>query len=191
MNWCDVSFYNLPRVGYHHPFRTRKEIFLTFTMFRDPAERLRSAFAFGRHGSLSKSFLLFEDFVKEPQIPNCQIKMVVGYKCHQKVEESKLNVSMALEHVLSPLFFFGITDRWDESIVCLFHYWFGGSLKSFEVKNNRPTKRYKNVDMTTQHPPADLDTVFVQGVVETFDERLKEANCARVQYPMPHSSLDI
>jgi hypothetical protein len=179
--WCNVSFYNLPRIGFHHPFIERNERFLTFTMFRGPAERLRSAFGFGQHGSLSKnkSFLLFEDFVKEPQIPNCQIKMVLGYKCHQKVEASKLNVSMALERVQSPLFFFGMTDRWDESI-CLFHSWFGGSRKPFEVMNNRPTKRNNKGSTTIQQPPVDLDTVFVQGVVEIFEERLKEVNCTLV-----------
>jgi hypothetical protein len=178
--WCNVSFYNLPCPGCHHPFKERKEKFLTFTMLRHPAERLRSAFAFGRHGSRSQntSFLLFDDYVKEPNIPNCQIKMVLGYGCHEKVEESKMNVSMALERVQNPLFFFGITDRWDESI-CLFHYWFGGSRQPFEVKNNRPTKRNKDDRVTIiQQPPADLDTVFVEGAMEIFEERLKETNCS-------------
>jgi hypothetical protein len=178
--WCNVSFYNLPGLGHHHPFKKRKETFLTFTMLRDPAERLRSAFAFGRHGSRSqnKSILLFDDYVEEPNIPNCQIKMVLGYGCFHKVEVNKLNVSMALERVQSPLFFFGIADRWDESI-CLFHHWFGGSRQPFEVKNNRPTKRNKDDRMTIiQQAPADLDTVFVQGAMEIFEERLKETNCS-------------
>jgi hypothetical protein len=189
--WCDFSFYNLPRLGLHHPFKERNEIFLTFTMFRNPAERLRSAFAFGRHGSLfpNNASLSFEDFVKEPQIPNCQIKMVLGYRCHQKVEESKLNVSMALERVQSPFFFFGITDRWDESI-CLFHYWFGGSVKPFESINSRRTKRNKTANMIVQQPPADLETVFMEGVMETFEARLKEADCTRVavQKAAPHDT---
>ena len=183
--WCDdnnVSFYNLPNVGKHHPYKKRNEPFHTFTMFRDPAERLRSAFAFDRHGikAQNKSPLSFEDYVRAPQIPNCQIKMVLGYGCHEIVETNKLDVSEAIRRVDSPFFFFGLTDRWDESL-CLFHHWFGGKVEPFERRNNRKTndKIVNRLTRSTLQPPPDADTVFVQALVEVFESRLHEANCTQ------------
>ena len=180
--WCDdnVSFYNLPGVGGHHPYRKRKETFWTFTMFRDPAERLRSAFAYNRHGirAKNKSSITFDEYIRTPQLANCQIKMVLGHSCHKFVDPSRLSVSKALERVDSPYFFFGLTDRWDESL-CLFHNTFGGKTESYERVNNRKTNNrvVSRVKRSLLEPLPDLDTEFVRALQGIFELRLRDANC--------------
>lgn len=193
--WCDdnVSIYNLPRVGLHRPYRRRNETFWTFTMFRDPSERLRSAFAYDWHGIMprNKSSLTFDEYVRTPQIPNCQIKMVLGHPCHKLVEPSQLNVSKALQRVDSPYFFFGLTDRWDESL-CLFHSQFGGTIESYERLNNRKTGNMvvNRTERSILQPPTDLDTEFVNAVEKIFERRLRDANCTSSKVEEMISRID-
>ena len=104
--------------------------------------------------------------------------MVMGHRCHRYVDPRKLDVKEALRRIASPSFYFGLTDRWDESI-CLFHYWYGGDTQPFELLNNRPTKR---LDISADEDEldkelVDLDTVFVAGAKILFEERLKVAGC--------------
>ena len=112
------------------------------------------------------------------QIPNCQIKMVMGYRCHHYVDPGDLDVKEALRRISSPSFYFGMTDRWDESI-CLFHYWYGGETQPFELLNTRPTKR---LDISTDEDEldrelVDVDTVFVAGAAKIFEQRIRAAGC--------------
>jgi hypothetical protein len=109
------------------------------------------------------------------QIANCQIKMVLGHRCHHYVDPAKLPVREALHRIASPSFYFGLTDRWEESI-CLFHNWYGGSTKPFELLNNRPTKRL-DVPGDDKIHIMDIDTAFIAGATRIFDERLKKAGC--------------
>jgi hypothetical protein len=76
--WCsDKKFYNWPRVGFHHPYVHRNESFISFTMFRDPINRLKSAYSFRGgggvpHGSRlpKESNITFATFIQEPQVSN-------------------------------------------------------------------------------------------------------------------------
>jgi hypothetical protein len=172
-------------------------------MFRDPLERLQSAYAFNRHGSqLKNQNVSFDVYVNEPQvrpcptriaiglmldlllllnrfvgapnqIPNCQIKMVLGHRCFKDVNIIELNLNKAIRRIKRPNFFFGVTDRWAESM-CLFHQWYGGSSQPFEMRNNRPTFREPLNRTINYH---DLDTELFARAVEIFDRRLIEAGC--------------
>lgn len=101
--------------------------------------------------------------------------MVLGHRCHHFVDESKLDVKEALQRIASPSFYFGLTDRWNESI-CLFHSWYGGKTKPFELLNNRPTKR-RDISGENELDIVDVDTAFVAGATRIFEERLKKAGC--------------
>jgi hypothetical protein len=88
--------------------------------------------------------------------------------------ESALSVDLAVSRINDNSFYFGFTDRWSESI-CLFHKWFGGSLRSFELKNNRPTKHISL--QKSDYESYDLDTIFVRKAKRIFEKRLKAAEC--------------
>ena len=180
------------RPGFHYPFqpRTFPRNTTVFTMLRDPKIRLLSAFHFGRHGSQNQNTTMAE-YLQEPQIANCQIKMVLGHRCYMKVDPSLLNVDKAIQRITSEHFFMGITDRWDESI-CLFHAWYGGSTQPFELRNNRPTtKKEQEVENSTQDLDqySDLDFKLFSRATQVFEARLKEANClAAAAAPLPTNS---
>jgi len=183
--WCNVSFYNVPRVGFHHPYKAREEKFMSFAMFRDPTKRLRSAFSFRPrlnvpHLSLRNDpNITFEDYIAEPHIQNCQLKMILGCKCPAQLKETDLDVGVALHRISSPFFFFGITDRWSESI-CLFHNWFGGSMQPYEMVNNRPTALlFKDVSRNKVNDS--LDQLFFEGSTIIFEYRLSKAGCLNKQ----------
>eukprot|EP00547_Thalassionema_nitzschioides_P005199 CAMPEP_0194224360 /NCGR_PEP_ID=MMETSP0156-20130528/37264_1 /TAXON_ID=33649 /ORGANISM="Thalassionema nitzschioides, Strain L26-B" /LENGTH=183 /DNA_ID=CAMNT_0038955891 /DNA_START=444 /DNA_END=991 /DNA_ORIENTATION=+ len=170
--FCDVHISNskMGCPGCHHPYKaTDDEGTHHFTMLRDPLERLRSAYSFNRHLSkLKDPNITFETYVNEPHIPDCQLKMILGHHCFDMVEPDSLNMSLALERISSPRFFFGDTGRWNESI-CLFHKWYGGSPRDFELLNNRPTKKRSSF-----FNDADYDfkeTVFFNKAMTIFNER--------------------
>ena len=147
-------------------------------MLRDPIQRVKSAYAFGRmHSRLDDINISLSTYFAEPQIPNCQMKNIMGHSCRNNfVNESELNVTLALTRIASPTFFFGVTDRWAESL-CLFHKWYGGSVQKYEHINNRPTKR-QDMNETSSSDLQDLDTALFAGAVKIFEARLKKAGCA-------------
>ena len=183
--FCNLTIANMPSPGYHHPYpNSALKEFHYFTMFRDPIERLRSAFSFRPSGVPHQSLLKgdnisisFDAYINESHIPNCQLKMVLGYPCGRSyVDPSLLNVTLAIERIHQPNFYFGITDRWEESI-CLFHSKFGGSVRSFELNNNRKTKR---IDTSDTHNYSSAETPFYQEVLKVFNNRVHEAGCDKV-----------
>lgn len=184
-DWCPrhIRYLNWPRVGYHWPYRETDSkgralpTFTTFAMLRDPIQRVKSAYAFGRmHSRLNDTNISLSTYFAEPQIPNCQMKNILGHSCRNNfVNESELNVTLALTRIASPSFFFGITDRWAESM-CLFHKWYGGSVRQYEHFNNRPTKR-QDINETKGLDLWDLDTALFAGAVKIFEARLRKAGC--------------
>ena len=186
VDWCPqhIRYLNWPRVGYHWPYRETDSKgrslpnFTTLAMLRDPIQRVKSAYAFGRmHSRLNDTNISLLTYFSEPQIPNCQMKNILGHSCRNNfVNESELNVTLALTRIASPTFFFGITDRWAESM-CLFHKWYGGSVQKYEHFNNRPTKRRESNETSTSDLK-DLDTALFAGAVKIFEARLRKAGCA-------------
>ncbi len=176
--FCNVTFANMPCPGCHHAYPKDKKIgekYFYFTMLRDPMERLKSAYSFGKHLSkLQDDSISFDTYLNESHIPNCQLKMILGFRCDAVVDPHHLNISVALDRIQAPHFFFGITDRWEESI-CLFHRKYGGSTQAFELKNNRKTKRKRvesgNINRTF------AETVFFEEAFKLFDMRVKKAGC--------------
>jgi hypothetical protein len=67
--WCEATVLNMPCPGCHFPYKERDTLFTTFTMFRDPLERLQSAYAFQRHGSkLNDTNISFETYINESHV---------------------------------------------------------------------------------------------------------------------------
>ena len=177
-DFCNnVTFANMPRPGFHHPYPKDTQIgekYFYFTMLRDPIERLRSAYSFGKHLSkLKNDSISFDTYLNESHIPDCELKMILGFTCYDFVDPEHLNISVAVNRIQTPHFFFGITDRWEESI-CLFHHMYGGSTQPFELKNNRKTKRVEtpgNINRTF------AETIFFEEALKIFNMRVKEAGC--------------
>ncbi|KAL7527823.1 hypothetical protein ACHAXR_002150 [Thalassiosira sp. AJA248-18] len=172
--FCNGTFANMPCPGCHYPYpKINVEKYFYFTMFRDPIERLKSAYSFGKHLSkLKNDSISFDTYLNEKHIPNCQLKMILGFRCAEFVDPQHLNISFALERIQEPNFFFGITDRWGESI-CLFHSMYGGSTQRFELKNNRKTKRVQTGYINRTF----AESFFFDEVLKLFNMRAKEAGC--------------
>jgi hypothetical protein len=109
--------------------------------------------------------------------------MVLGYRCHADVDTNKLNLTLAVERISSDQFYFGITDRWKESI-CLFHAIYGGEMQPFELRNNRPTNRTKTDNYRHYE---DLDTIFVREAMKVFERRVAQAGCGSL--PIENHSI--
>lgn len=187
--WCDnVTFAHTDKVGYHFPIPKEglpalkpSEKWTVLTMLRNPQQRLQSAFSFHRHNSkVQNDSQPIEEYIQESHIPNCQTKMLTGTRCHFDVPTGEtLNVSKAMEWISSENFFFGITDRWHESI-CLFHAWFGGHIIRAELGNVRPTHRKRNMPFPSWY--RDLDYDLWDHATEIFEERLLRAHCKGADY---------
>ena len=108
--------------------------------------------------------------------------MLTGFWCYNPVPKgATLNVSLAKERIGSSSFFFGITDRWHESI-CLFHAWFmntSRTLRTPELGNMRPTRR-KQVDFPADY--RDLDFELYEYAIQLFEERLVRSDCLGARY---------
>ena len=175
--YCNSTIRNMPSPGHHFPYGFQVkggDQPYYFTMFRDPMMRLKSAYSYGRHWSkLKNDSISFDTYVNESHIPNCQLKMMLGHHCAADIDPQSLNVTLALERVKSPKFFFGDTDQWGKSI-CLFHKWFGGTTQPFELKNNRKTKRDDDRVFTNY---TFTETLLYNNAREIFDYRVKEVGC--------------
>lgn len=115
------------------------------------------------------------------------MKMMSGYKCHQYAASDQINVEKALQTIQRPTFFFGITERWEETI-CLFHQWYGGKIQPFEMRNNRPTLRSALNRSIDYH---DVDMEFVPEAEKIFDQRLLAAGCLGTRSASIESHLHI
>jgi len=157
--------------------------------FRDPYLRARSAFMYTAHHDLrpmkaDDPNITFEEYVNLPQMKDCQVSMLTSNKECYALNKNNPNITKAKELIRQPNFFFGITERWDETI-CLFHKWFGGEAQPYELRNNRKTttnsrhKKYHHMldNVTREMMPEDLDTIFFKDAEKVFDERLKETGC--------------
>ena len=101
--------------------------------------------------------------------------MILGYHCHNFVVESELNVTKALERINSRSFYFGITERWEESI-CLFHKTFGGETRDFELMNNRKQVNREDAGVIDYK---DIDHIFVPEAMKIFESRLEKSGCIK------------
>eukprot|EP00797_Seminavis_robusta_P010589 Sro1789_g297690.2 (179) ;mRNA; r:19753-20289 len=178
----------MPCPGCHHHYSEHpNEEFFSLTVFRDPTERLWSGYRYNRQGSWqSDSNSTFYEFIREPNIMNCQLKMVLGHDCckqnRQQIENMRLNVSLAIERVSQPRFFFGITERWAETM-CLFHRWFGGEvLSDVDFHNNRKGRTLPPGKYRDDVPPHQ-ELEWFEAIVPIFEARLKAANCLAYSPP--------
>lgn len=190
--WCPgARFLNLPCPGCHHPFikLTNDRSAFTFTMIRDPVQRVLSAYYF-RPGGMphlyrpsprgNKTIPSLEEFILSAGIVGCQTKMLAGHPCMADIHPTRLRgeLKTAVEN-LGSLSFFGLTERWEESIA-LFHSLVGGHTREFEMFNNRPTKgrekrrvsKYDRV-LHTLERVNDPDLDLHKEASRVFDCRLK------------------
>ena len=116
------------------------------SFLREPAERIVSAFHYGRfaQGMASKKQKEMldqahdiESFASWPGVANCQSKMILGHLCSSGHRPSVRDAFRAA-HLVRTFAFVGITEAWDASID-LFHAIFGGASTPGEYTNMRAT----------------------------------------------------
>lgn len=146
-------------------------------MFRDPLERLASAFRHGKHAwglprraqpDLAKVTTI-EQFVAFPGIQGCQTKMVNGHFC---AAHEPVNATNAVQR-LKDFAFVGLTSHWNHS-VCLFHHMWGGPLHENEFINIRPNPTEDSHTLaSTLDPNTDPhDRLLYHAAEALFAERL-------------------
>lgn len=101
-------------------------------MFKEPEQRILSAFKYGRHGIGGKTMPLSE---YAQRTAGCATKMLTGHNCNDKVALQESHLQKAIQRVDEGFAFAGLTNEWELS-VCLFHAMFGGYCHSREFKNN-------------------------------------------------------
>jgi len=139
------------------------------TIFRDPSQRLLSAYYYGLHtdgmwGPERMPLLKYHEvpmevedprappaqrhnpkliFANWPRVAGCQTRMVIGDACSGPTEITPDLVVEAVRRIRSGWFsFIGLQDMWEQS-VCLFHAMHGGEIKEAEVQKTRTTTKGK------------------------------------------------
>ena len=112
---------------------------------------------------------------EHPGLPNLQIKMLNGFHLKNAtppLTSSELSIAVAR---LMGLDFFGITDRWSES-VCLFHAVFGGTPRPSQFINVRegPQRHVPRFIKEWVKYSSALDTVLYAQSVRMFECRIQE-----------------
>lgn len=148
--------------NYHVPlpwlnaFRVSQAVGNVVGMFRQPSQRLLSAFYHMREkpwcchvdwglgaaesprrlalGALRNA----SDFASAAGMLGCQTKMLAGRHCCDLQPLSRAEITRVSAFVLRGMAFVGLLEEWRMSI-CLFHARFGGPLRVAELSNVRPT----------------------------------------------------
>ena len=112
---------------------------LMFTMLRDPVQRLWSAFSFGYRANDAPFGVEFyrrefgncrathncnislEEYLNFAVsgvrvFSNCMTKMMLGFKCYQRVNLTNSHLNIAIQTLAQKNVWFGITDRWNASM---------------------------------------------------------------------------
>jgi hypothetical protein len=124
-------------------------------LFRDPADRLLSAFYAGRHSmphQLAAQITSLEEYIHFPGVLGCQAKMLVGYPCFNEIPLPISPADLlqkAIDVIKNRFIFVGITSRWSQT-VCLFHAMYGGKIHPCEFKNVRPNRRRDYLESQSQ-----------------------------------------
>jgi len=162
--WCDVEFADT-NYGGHWPFNSRLHAHVAVGLFRDPRQRILSAFAVGLHSWGLKNRNKMRNYVKEvvsrfkedgesldvllrealrtyvnyPGIESCQTKMVLGHDCAENIHRELTldDLEKAKRIVETEFMFVGLTEEFDRS-VCLFHAMMG------DTHGGGPNKAQKN-----------------------------------------------
>jgi hypothetical protein len=153
--FCEVDFVSMCEIagiiGWHQPYtpngaKTRNMKGRIVTMFREPRNRIISAFLFSSGLMLPKGFDIKPSHQEErkqiknhllntshpivsyasyPGIPSCQTKMVLGYDCGTDIEIKGHGMTEALRRIREDFLFFGLTEE-PEATAELFRLTVGG-----------------------------------------------------------------
>ena len=170
-----------------------------FTMLRRPAQRLLSAFGAGLHARKighDANWAMYQlvetplQFARVPGVAGCQTKALTGRYCAERRPAGSRDdgllegdVRRAKQALVERVAFFGITDRWAESIA-LFHAMTGthpsGETLRVELGDNRRTP--KNGFESKKGPDSSgagagvtagrYDEAALEGFVDEADEDL-------------------
>lgn len=151
------------RYGYHDPYDPNIVKGITVTMFRDPAERLISAFLFNDGVMLPPGFrskfsrpevkkhvrsapVPIIEYANTPGIASCQTKMVMRQECGTPVNMSSADVTEAKRRIKNDFKFIGITEE-SRATAELFYKMFG------KIGNQVPPHDFQNrmYRQNTQH----------------------------------------
>lgn len=187
----NVTFHKHGSFAYHWPYRAEFDASANvwvFAMLRHPLQRMWSAYRHRSHKGIPmfsqhKNPISFEEYLAEPHLQNCQLKMVLGKACQASIKprDGLLNVTLAVHRMAQAHVWFGLTDRWTDSM-CLFHAWVDGSTATepYELQNYRPGKQdviLDDINDVTLPSSYDPDLSFYSEAVKIFDRRLEEAGC--------------
>lgn len=159
------------RFGFHVPYsRDYPEMNHTvLTMFREPRDRLVSAFLFNEGIMLPRGYKIPPHAIAElkrnisnsphpilsyaqlPGIASCQMKMLIGHNCGENVVLSEDLLNEAFRRLHADVAFFGLTEE-PLATLELFHAMFGGySLIKIPAirQNSRYTNEYKGLLLQT------------------------------------------
>ena len=78
-----------------------------------------------------------DEYARLRGVLHCQTKMILGQHCGAPLELDRDDLQRAVDRLRSSRLWFGLTDRWSDSMRML-HCGFGGEVRAFELENLRP-----------------------------------------------------
>lgn len=189
----------------HLPWRNKEKEVNVVTMLRDPLSRLISHYSWlrGKKDSLDERLKDFNDliehcledsnynsdfcplFATKAGLSQSAINMLSGYFPETKKVLNENDFLRAKTRLFNEIIFYGITDRWDET-VCTFHCEFGGEALPSEFINTRDNGQVQKEQLTALLTPkvkAWLDQVqarenkLFDEANSRFEARAKKCGC--------------
>jgi len=186
--YCHRDVIGSESIGHRPVTRDNVLDFNVAGFFRQPEERLSSAFDHGLHstGFRNKTDLYqrcrypepgnFTCYATYPGIAGCQTRMLTGAECasHQFETPGTQRIHSGIEN-MRDMAFVGLTEEWGESI-CQFHKRFGGIPQQEQFGNIHPGHRHtRRAELRGWHDTA--DTAVYQAAVKEFERRRGPEQC--------------
>ena len=168
----------------HAPYRSEDETDFVdgrftpwLTMLRDPSQRFISGFHAGLHSygmsrhdreHMRSTVTTPAQYARYPGIAGCMTKMLIGKNCASSHHVTSDDVTLAKRVLAERIAFFGITDRWQDSLD-LFHAmtFTQCDRASTEGRNVRPGQQSSARDAFMGY-----NTSVLEGFVDEADESL-------------------
>ncbi|EGB02279.1 hypothetical protein AURANDRAFT_69028 [Aureococcus anophagefferens] len=183
-----------------HPPAEERALPRTVAMFRQPRQRVISAYRNGKHcdgfQEIDKDpnwkHLTVAEYARHAGIPGCTTRMLLGGKCARARHVTRdFDAAKAVANVRR-LAFVGILERWRESI-CLFHKMHGGRPSAVEFGITHSTRGDLAKKAGLHEAPKPYDESVLEGVedpdedavyaaaLDVFDRQLRRhaPNCPR------------
>lgn len=125
---CRVNFNSETGFGFHRPFENNQMVGTVAVLFRNPVDRVESAFQFGimlPQGFYERSIegmKRIQDFIRSTPTPfatyaqldgiaGCQTKMVLGKRCGENITLTPADLVEAKRRVENDMYFVGLSEE--------------------------------------------------------------------------------